>query len=183
MSDELIIKYCSPTLAGIKTGNMFTMPYHTIEGIKQEICEFNRQLSKKGLIAIPLRYNKNRVLIYIYRPEKLRIDLKDNIARKLLKSRGYSCSNPNCCIRHLVKRISESNEFPHEIGLFLGYPSEDVQGFIYNKAENYKFTGVWKVYGDEQKARKTFEKYKKCTEVYYKQWKNGKPIERLVVAV
>ena len=27
MSDEMIIEFCSPTLAGIKTGNLFTCEY------------------------------------------------------------------------------------------------------------------------------------------------------------
>ena len=35
----------------------------------------------------------------------------------------------------LIKRLNEDAEFPHEIGLFPGYPPEDVRGFIENRAE------------------------------------------------
>lgn len=69
-----------------------------------------------------------------------------------------------------MKRLGESDEFPHEIGLFLGYPVEDVKGFIENKASCAKCVGYWKVYGDEEKAQKLFNQYKKCTGVYKKQW-------------
>ena len=47
----------------------------------------------------------------------------------------------------------ESGEFPHEVGLFLSYPPEDVKGFIDHRANDFKCAGLWKVYGDEEKAR------------------------------
>ena len=69
------------------------------------------------------------------------------------------------------------------IGLFLGYPPEDVCGFIENKADACKCVGCWKVYGDEDAAKKLFAKYKKCTDVYCTLFANGRSIERLTVAV
>lgn len=62
----------------------------------------------------------------------------------------------------------ESGEFPHEVGLFLSYPPEDVKGFIDHRANDFKCAGLWKVYGDEEKVRSLFEKYRKCTEIYCK---------------
>ncbi|MBQ7128480.1 MAG: DUF3793 family protein, partial [Clostridia bacterium] len=74
-------------------------------------------------------------------------------------------------------------QFPHEVGLFLGYPPEDVKGFIENNAKCSKCVGCWKVYGDEEKAKKCFENYKKCTRIYKELYLKGKTIERLTVAV
>ena len=70
-----------------------------------------------------------------------------------------------------------------EIGLFLGYPSEDVKGFIENKAASSKCSGCWKVYGDEQTAMNLFEEYRKCTEICYRKWKNGADVEQLTVSI
>ena len=67
----------------------------------------------------------------------------------------------------------ESGEFPHEVGLFLSYPPEDVKGFIDHRTNNFKCAGLWKVYGDEEKARSLFAKYKKCTEIYCALWQSG----------
>ena len=39
------------------------------------------------------------------------------------------------------------------MGLFLSYPPEDVKGFIAHRANDFKCAGLWKVYGDEEKAR------------------------------
>ena len=77
----------------------------------------------------------------------------------------------------------ESGEFPREVGLFLSYPPEDVKGFIDHRANNFKCAGLWKVYGDEEKARLLFAKYRKCTEIYCALWQSGLKLEQLAVAV
>lgn len=77
----------------------------------------------------------------------------------------------------------ESGDFPHEVGLFLSYPPEDVKGFINHCANDFKCAGLWKVYGNEEKARSLFAKYKKCTEIYCALWQSGSKLEQLAVAV
>ena len=77
----------------------------------------------------------------------------------------------------------KSGEFPREVGLFLSYPPEDVKGFIDHRANGFKCAGLWKVYGDEEKARSLFAKYKKCTEIYCALWQSGSKLEQLAVAV
>ena len=72
--------------------------------------------------------------------------------------------------------------FPHEIGVFLGYPIEDVIGFINNKGCNFKCCGYWKVYGDKEKAIKEFARYDKCRMIYTKLWNQGRSILKLTVA-
>ena len=74
-------------------------------------------------------------------------------------------------------------EFPHEVGLFLSYPPQDVRGFIENHAVNYKCAGLWKVYGDEALARRLFDKFRKCTDIYCALWRAGSGIDQLAVAV
>ncbi len=69
------------------------------------------------------------------------------------------------------------------MGLFLSYPPEDVKGFIDHRANDFKCAGRWKVYGDEEKARSLFEKYRKCTEIYCTLWQSGLKLEQLAVAV
>ena len=68
------------------------------------------------------------------------------------------------------------------MGLFLGYPLDDVTGFIEQKGKNYKCCGIWKVYGDEQKTQVIFQKLKKCSEIYQKLFADGRSILQLTVA-
>lgn len=182
MSEVLLIKHCAPTLAGIKTGNLFTCSFPDCGEMKACVRCWNRQLTKKGLRVLPMRFENGRALIYVYRPSKLTADLHHNLAKQLLHERGYCTETSQRCVACLLKRLCDCDEFPHEIGLFLGYPPEDVHGFIENKASDCKCVGCWKVYGDVEAAEKTFAKFKKCTDVYCALYAKGRSIERLTVA-
>lgn len=183
MSEEMLVCHCSPTLAGMKTGNLFSCAYQSQEEMIKEIRELNQKLIKKGIRILPVRISANRVLIYVYRPERLKKDFSDEEVQELLTCKGYNCKNPTECIYQLIRKLQDDPDFPHEIGLFLGYPAEDVKGFIENRAACCKCSGCWKVYGDEQAAMVLFTKYKKCRELYYQKWKSGVAVEQLTITI
>ena len=183
MSEEYVVRQCAPTLAGIKTGSLFPCPYQSHQALMGEIRALNRRLSPKGLILLPVRYLDGKALLYLYRPSNLRQDLKNRLAAQVLEQAGYSCSKSEQCVVRLIRRLKENEDFPHEIGLFLSYPPEDVKGFIDNRACNFKCSGLWKVYGDEARAQAMFARFRKCTEIYCKLWQEGSSIEQLAVAV
>lgn len=87
MSEELLVKHCSPTLAGIKTGNLFACSFPDGYEMKECIRCWNKQLTKKGLRVLPVRFQNGRALIYVYRPSKLAVDLQDSLAEQLLHER------------------------------------------------------------------------------------------------
>jgi len=181
MSEELMVRCCAPTLASLKTGNMFSTPCESREKLQEYVCGLNRRLRSKGLCVLPLRYRDGMALVYVYRPKKLSADLSHDTARRLLSDRGYPCGSSARCVQCLQSRLAMGEDFPHEIGLFLGYPPEDVDGFIHRKGEA-KCTGCWKVYGDVAQAQKTFARFKKCTDTYVRHWANGSGIEKLTVS-
>ena len=178
MSEELIVRHCAPTLANLKTGSLFVCPITDRASFFSSLRSLNELLVPKGLRALPLRIREYSALVYLYRPSRLKKDLEDPAAIKILQNHGYSCYGK--CLPKLIERIRASEEFPHEIGLFLGYPPEDVQGFLDHRP--CKCCGCWKVYGDENKAKKTFDLYKKCERVYCQQLAQGIDIKRLTVA-
>ncbi len=181
MSEELIIEHCSPTLAGIKTGSMFSVRVTEETDINREVRELNKTLRKKGLRVIPLKKTDEYALIYIYRPDHLKKDLNDPQALSILKERGYEPENPECCIVQLVRHLKSDEVFPHEIGLFLGYPPSDVECFMKHPRKGVKCCGCWKAYSEPEKAQKTFVRYRECTEAYRKMNKDGKSLAQLAV--
>ena len=183
MPEDLVVRYCAPTLAGIKTGSLFSCGFTSREELRADIRGLNRTLAPKGLRAVPLRCSGNRALIYLFRPISLGRDLSHADAACLLRRAGYESTKSGHCILRLMERLSRQEDFPHEIGLFLGYPPEDVRGFIENGARNFKCQGCWKVYGDEDAAKKRFAQYQKCTAVYCRHWNHGKTIAQLAVPV
>ena len=182
MSEELIIRHCSPTLAGLKTGSLFSCACGSKDELTAALRRLNRVLVPKGVCVIPLRVSNGRALLYVYRRSGLKRDLIDKQARSLLEKNGYMPEQADRCIMRLIERIGTSREFPHEIGLFLSYPPEDVCAFIDNKACDHKCVGCWKVYGDVEAAWKTFAKFEKCARVYADCWQSGRSLDRLTVA-
>jgi len=177
-----LILHGSPTLAGIKTGSLFRYPYETAEQMRSALRRWNLRFAKKGLRVIPLSYRDQKALLYLYRPARLSKDLQNDTAARIPAERGYRTDSPERCVCCLMRRLNESEAFPHEIGLFLGYPAEDVCGFMEHRECDLKCVGCWKVYGDEIAAQKTFERYRKCSEIYRRRWNSGTPIERLTVS-
>lgn len=180
MLEELVVKHCAPTLAGIKTGNLFTCKYNCKNKIKNKIIEMNKILLKKDICILPLKFMNDTVLIYIYRRNKLTTDFFNNDVTNILYDRGYTPKSPSRCIVTLIRKLNKTNDFPHEIGLFLGYPPQDVEGFI-RDSSCFKCIGYWKVYHNECETRKLFYKYTKCSCNYYKLWIKGLTIEQLAV--
>ena len=182
MSDEMIVRHCSPTLAGLKTGNLFNCPCSDKKELILAVRSLNKRLAPKGIRVIPIQVCEQRVLIYLYRPDKLENDLAVEEAGEILRACGYSTGDCDKCVVRLSRRLQESGDFPHEIGLFLGYPPEDVKGFMEKGANECKCTGMWKVYGNVEEAQRLFKQYKKCVDIYLTLFSEGREVKRLIVA-
>ena len=97
MSEDLIVQQCSPTLAGLKTGSLFTCPFRTEEELRADIAALNRRLAPKGVNVRILRIRK-RALLYLYRPSSLRRDFATAEVAMLLRQYGYTVDDADACI-------------------------------------------------------------------------------------
>ncbi|MCR5279816.1 MAG: DUF3793 family protein [Lachnospiraceae bacterium] len=183
MSEEIVIENCSPTLAGLKTGNMFSLELDKEINVIEEVRELNSKLRNKGLRVVPLKKTSEYAIIYVYRPAYLKNDLNHPKARCILKERGYDFNTPEGCLAQLVKHMKEDETFPHEVGLFLGYPPFDVECFMKDPCDGVKCCGCWKAYSNPDEAKEKFIKYKECTEVFRNMNKQGKSLEQLTVII
>lgn len=179
MIERYLIGHCAPALAGIKTANLFDMKVESEEALAAQIEQWNFWLEPRGLSLRVLRYRRGKGLVYVYRRSQLAKDLAQTEVGAFLGRYGYESIDLESALSRLTKRIREEDEFPHEIGLFLGYPLGDVIGFIENAGQNSKCTGCWKVYCNECEAMKLFAQYKKCREVYQRLWDQGRSVQQL----
>lgn len=60
-------------------------------------------------------------------------------------------------LNHLKERF-KLQDFPHEIGLFLGYPPKDVSSFIEEKGRHSLSIQYWKVYHDLEASQERFKR-------------------------
>lgn len=180
--EHFLIEHCSPTLAGLKTANLFSCTVDSVSELNSYLCKVNHELNNKDVFLEVLQHNNKRAVILVYRKNRLQKELQGKSVSDFLALYGYDCNSVTYCIERLKQRFEYSDSFPHEIGVFLGYPLEDVVGFIENGGKNSKSSGFWKVYSDEYSAAKLFERYNKCRKVYMKLFAGGRSVMQLTVA-
>lgn len=159
--EKKFVYHTAPVLLGIKPAGLFSVKAGEYDAQKSKY--FNSRVRCKGFKLKTLCKCNDRQLMLLYHEESLLRQLSDTANAELLRRFGY---NDELTLAEMLEKLSENIKenctFPHEIGIFLGYPIEDVRGFIENKGENFKLCGYWKVYGDVEKAQKTFNSYNKC---------------------
>lgn len=115
-------------------------------------------LEKLGLSCTELLITKDSTYILFYNHKLLHIFLQDDCCQQLLLDEGYVVDNASVeiLLEQLSGRLSQDC-FPHEIGLFLGYPVQDVKAFITFGGKNYSACRYWKVYTDVENSLKKFQ--------------------------
>ena len=160
--ERRLIFYASPTLTKLKVACMYNL--NDLDDLEECIDYYNEILNKKDIYLKVLSI-KGRSMIYVYQKEKLNKLCSCKQIQKIFKQYDYNCTSLETLIIDLEKRLN-SNGFPHEIGLFLGYPMTDVLGFI-------------EVYSHVKNCQQTFDKYHKCTHELCKRFNQGESVEKI----
>ena len=124
---------------------------------------------------------KERALVYVYRQEALAALLAQADVQAFLRAMSYGDTSPDGALAFLRQRLAESPCFPHEIGVFLGYPLSDVIAFMRDGGRGCRCSGCWKAYTNECEAMRIFQRYKACRAAYQTLFRAGWPLERLTV--
>jgi hypothetical protein len=160
MSNEIkqvIINHCSPVLLGCKPAALFPMR-------SEKAFSLLSRLLQPRLSLKVLRKTGNGLLVLVFEKGRLWKTLLDRDTLALLAGIGYPTEASLFVLLDYLGKQCVPGVLPHEIGLFLGYPIEDVLGFVQHKGQNYKFCGYWKVYGDVEHAKKQFRRFDTCRE-------------------
>lgn len=152
---------CAPLLTGIKLSNLLTVARDHAEDVE-------RLFRDTDITVHTLYRTEHRITLLLFREKELLAYLNRKEVKETMKLFGYQTLRlidifEKLCARY-QKYMSDHQSFPHELGLLLGYPVEDVVGFIENEGRNYLYSGYWKVYGNVTRARSTFERYNAARE-------------------
>ena len=179
----MLIDHCSPTLASLKCGSLFSIRPEDMAYTMREARALSDELAPKGLAIRVIDVGDGRALCYLYRPCQLCRMLACEKEAAFLTEQGYPYLTVEDAVDLLCARLSQGGAFPHEIGLFLGYPIDDVVAFIANKGRNCLCCGCWKCYTAACAAQKAFDTFRKCTSVYKRLFACGRTLDQLAVAV
>lgn len=183
--EAVFVEQCAPTLAGVKPSNLFSFPSPDGGAVPEALSARDRELRAYGLGVrlLKRRRETGSFLIFTFRAAWMDRILSDPDNRNFLERSGYTQADDfGSVLRQLCERF-RLDQFPHEIGILLGYPLRDVAGFMENRGRNFTHCGYWKSYGDPAAAQTCGERYRKCFAVYRRRFESGTPISRLIVAV
>jgi len=119
-------------------------------------------LASSGLQVRELADRGSSLLLLLYRPEALRALLAMKSVSVILKKSGYAApGDPDKVLAELEKRVAGEG-FPHEIGVFLGYPLKDVVGFMGLARLSFTCQGPWKIFGDPRQSLSLAQSHREC---------------------
>jgi hypothetical protein len=131
------------------------------------------------LTLMILRRSESGLLVFVFEKEKLEKTISSDPIKTVLSNMGYPAGVSVFVSLDYLKEQFKSRQFPHEIGFFLGYPVDDVLGFVKHKGKNCKLCGYWKVYGNVEQAKLCFRQYDRCREYLTAAFENLSPITRV----
>ena len=161
---SMLLCFAAPTIKSIKSACLINFRRREDEDMRTSWkAHADEWLSPLGLewLLLNERGKFMNALVLVYRRELLTRVLRCEKACDILADYGYPLHDVDACLECLRRKFCFG--CPHEVGLFLGYPPEDVRGFIEGrKSKSVSCPYYWKVYGDTEKAGITFRKYKQA---------------------
>lgn len=175
----LLAAQCAPVLKGIKASNLVT--------VKSGMGSLVKRLLRGSRIHCVLIYQgKKEEVLFLYRADLMDRLLNQSGVKRFLEQYGYFDFSLAGVLLKLKNRYIEyreiNAEFPHELGVLLEYPTEDVMSFIEHKGKNCLMEKYWKVYHNQERAEKIFQKYDSVKEEAMKQIVAGYPLYKVAVS-
>lgn len=158
---QLLINSCSPALCGLKPASLFSLSPQDYEVFSNCLQVITQQLSYFGKSIRSVFRLGRGVVIFLYDPQLLSGWLASPAVQEYLVGRGYP-SDLEAAVKEFILRLEDSPDFPHEAGIFLGYPLEDVLSFEENPHFGWKYCGLWKAYHDVDYAKEMSRRCREC---------------------
>lgn len=170
----------SPVIAGIKPSSTITLTrgakglYNIWQSMGKDF------LAAIDLKSIDLREDEKSLVVLVYNEKALEDTLLQENNLSFLEDIGY-CREDNIdnLLNGLTSRYKEVH-CPHELGIFLGIPLEDVKAFMECTRENCLMCGYWKVYGDKEKATRIFNHYDRSKSIAMDGIMNGVTLNNII---
>lgn len=153
-------------IEGIKPGNLVNIANRKRSCGRNpyELWHSHREILLAGteLQARVLLDRGSSLLLYLYRADLLREILDRPPVAAILGKCGYEAvDDPAAALTQLQSRVAMGS-FPHEIGIFLGYPLKDVLAFMGCINLPYACQGPWKIYGKPEQSLELADRYRQC---------------------
>lgn len=190
-----MIHYCAPTLCGIKPGNVFFIKKRDFS--KSDFESWKKMFSSDGFSCecFSFKLTEDYFAVLVCNSAWIKKILSEPEVRSYLSEKSYACSDAESFVQSFKRRLHAPQEnnlvnshaqprakkvFPHEIGVVLGYPLEDVIAFEKHCGKDCQYCGSWKTYSNVEYTKKCQCNYKKCSFMCEKMYQAGYTLFQIV---
>ncbi len=175
--DHQLAFQCAPLIAGLKISHLLMIQNTRLHPLWE--------LLKESEIRIyVLHAGEEGSVVLLYRERELADYLGREDVASFLRQCGYEKEKLPGIFRQFRGRYQRyrmaGGDFPHELGVMLGYPLEDVTGFIRNRGKNCLYAGYWKVYGHAEDKKELFRMYEQARRLLIELVGNGVRMEDIL---
>lgn len=178
LSRQLVMQ-CAPLITGLKMSNLLMIP-------RACEAEVKSLLQDTELSWFTLRCTSRKTVMLLYRERELRRYLESPAVQEILREAGYRELTFTGTLREMRERYRSNRcgegEFPHEMGVFLGYPVSDVRGFIEKDGQDFLYSGYWKVYEGVEEKKRIFRGYETARDTLIELLGGGLTLSELLMA-
>lgn len=159
---------CSEVLAGVKPANLIPLVNRARSCGRNLYLLWQRHEAELAarfpdLAIRVLQTGERALLLLCYNRTRLDRHLSHAGIRALLHRAGYEAGmSAESLLDELGRRIAANGSFPHEIGLFIGYPAKDVAAFMGLVKLPFTCQGPWKIYGNPAQSLGMVEQFRCC---------------------
>lgn len=170
---------CAPLLAGLKISNLLII-------CKANTSDVFALFANTQISCTIVCETAEKVTFLLYDRKLLQAYLAKREVAKLFLDAGYQSMDLDEIFREFYVRYTAymhtGMAFPHEMGALLGYPIDDITGFIKNNGKKFLHVGYWKVYGNLDETLQLFEQFNQATERIMKEVSRGRSVQSILAA-
>ncbi len=167
---------CAPVIKGLSVSNTLT--------VKQGEFKIIESLLVGTPLSCFLLYSGKNEIVLIARLNKLKDHLNNKAISSYLEEFGYE----NCSLEYVIEKLyirfyefyNNKQSFPHELGIILNYPLDDIKGFIQNDGKRALACKYWKVYSNVEESLKKFKEFDKAIDTCLYQIVNGYRLDEII---
>ena len=169
--------HCAPLIAGLKLSNLLVLP-------NKDLDKATNILKCAGISYFVVAVVDGKAAILLFERKWLDTYLQKEKVWKIFQDMGYQDDGLGKILYAFRLRyegyLMKNWDFPHEMGLLLGYPVEDVEGFIRNQGKNCLYVGYWKVYENPFEKMQLFHEFERARDILLRLVSDGQGIVEIM---
>lgn len=173
-----VVYQCAPVLKKVKASNIISLPMGAWDMMAGE---YSSEKVQQRVLA----RGRQKEVVFLYRREWLENILFQEENRRFMVGLGYKRMDVDYVTERLSFRYQAyanlGAAFPHEIGVLLQYPLEDVCSFVEQEGQGYLLSGYWKVYHRPEYAREIFKLYDRVREEAVMEYVKGYTLNQIII--